>query len=64
MSRGRQAFTQTTITKALKGAANAGVKLAGFTLLKDGTIRFDVDDGSAAHTGTTAPIEKNEWDAV
>jgi hypothetical protein len=64
MSRGRQAFTQTTITKALKGAANAGFKLTGFTLLKDGSIKVDLDDGSVVRAGAASPIEENEWDKV
>jgi hypothetical protein len=62
MSRGFQTINQTHITKAIKGASKAGYKPSAFTLLKDGSIRVEISDGSLIVAG--APGAENEWDAV
>jgi hypothetical protein len=59
MSRGRQGFRQADVTKALKGAVNAGVTVKRVEI-SDGKIVVITGDPSPLLTETTS----NEWDAV
>jgi hypothetical protein len=43
MSRGEQTFKQTDVTKALKGAEKAGLKVQRAEVRKDGSILLDFD---------------------
>jgi hypothetical protein len=58
MSRGQQTFKQGDVTKALKGAVNAGLSVKRFEIDRDGKI-IVIADGPlpSATTG-------NEWDDV
>jgi hypothetical protein len=60
MSRGAQTFKQVDVTKALKGAMNAGIEVDRVEIT-DGKIVIFADRGQAARLGE--PI-LNEWDAV
>ena len=60
-SRGKQAFKQGDVTRALKGAIKAGLDVHGLEIVADtGNIRLDLkpsDQQSAQKSG-------NEWDGV
>jgi hypothetical protein len=62
MSRGAQTFKQGDLTKALKAAEKAGLKVQRAEVRKDGLIVLDFND--VAPTGTISPSAANEWDAV
>lgn len=58
MSRGAHTFRQGDVTKALKGAANAGVKVQRVEIDRQGKIViFPGEPSPSAKTG-------NEWDDV
>jgi hypothetical protein len=59
MSRGRQAFRQGDVTKAVKGAVNAGVTVKRVEI-SDGKIVVITSDPSPLPSETTG----NEWDVV
>lgn len=58
MSRGAQTFRQGDVTKALKGAVNAGLSVQRVEIDKNGTI--------VVITGDMLPsaVTSNEWDTV
>jgi hypothetical protein len=56
VSRGAQTFRQADVTKALKGAVNAGLKVARVEIDKAGKI--------VVFTGAEGIRVVNEWDAV
>jgi hypothetical protein len=58
MSRGAQTFKQGDVTKALKGAVNAGLSVKRVEIDKDGKI--------IVFTGDMLPsaVTGNEWDSV
>jgi hypothetical protein len=47
MTRGAPTFTQSDVTKALKGAERAGMKVQRAELRQDGSILLDFDDRPA-----------------
>jgi hypothetical protein len=57
MSRGAQSFKQGDVTKALKGAVNAGLKIRRVEIDKTGKIILFT--GAAGE-----PTSANEWDDV
>jgi hypothetical protein len=62
MPRGAHTFKQGDVTKALKGAEKAGLKVLRAEVRQDGSILLDFDDPPA-----TAPQDDpnvNEWDTV
>ena len=60
MSRGAQAFKQGDVTKALKAAERAGLKVQRAEVRQDGSILLDF------HRPPSAPGDPNvnEWDEV
>ena len=61
MSRGSPTFKQGDVTKALKAAEKAGLKVHSAEVRRDGSILLDFDPPA------TAPQQDqnvNEWDAV
>jgi hypothetical protein len=60
MSRVAHTFTQGDVTKALKAAVKAGLKVARAEVRKDGSILLDFDDRPATPTDSNL----NEWDTV
>jgi hypothetical protein len=57
MSKGQHTFKQGDVTKALKGAVNAGMSVKRVEIDRDGKI--------VVITGRPGqPIEENEWDSV
>ncbi len=60
MSKGQHTFRQGDVTKALKGARNAGVNVKGFEINRDGKIVVFTDNPESP---TSAHI-RNEWDDV
>jgi hypothetical protein len=61
MARGAHTFTQGDVTKALKGAVKAGLKVQRAEVRQDGSILLDFDPPA------TAPQDDpnvNEWDTV
>jgi hypothetical protein len=56
MSKGQHTFKQGDLTKALKGAANAGIRVMRFEIDRDGKIVVIAGDNRT-------PTE-NEWDSV
>ena len=61
MSRGAQTFRQGDVTKALKGAEKAGLKVHRTEVRKDGSILLDFDPPAAAPRDDP---NVNEWDTV
>lgn len=60
MSRGAQAFRQGDVTKALKAAERAGLKVQRAEVRPDGSILLDFHRPSSASGDPTV----NEWDEV
>lgn len=60
MARGTATFTQSDVTRAVKGAKAAGVDVARIKIAKDGTI--EIDTGKPADEPDKPEI--NEWDVV
>lgn len=60
MSRGAQTFKQGDVTKALKAAEKAGLKVRRVEVRKDGSILLDFD--RPARTSDDPNV--NEWDTV
>jgi hypothetical protein len=58
MSRGLQAFKQSDVTKALKAAERAGLRVQRAERRRDGSILLDFDRPPAM------PADANEWDEV
>jgi hypothetical protein len=60
MSRGAQTFRQGDVTRALKAAEKAGLKVQRAEVRQDGSILLDFDPPA------TAPQDpnNNEWDTV
>jgi len=58
MSRGQRTFKQGDVTKALKGAANAGMSVRRVEIDRDGKIVI-ITDGPLPSASTS-----NEWDDV
>jgi hypothetical protein len=56
MSRGRQTFKQGDVTKAIKGATQAGVRVARVEITEDGRIIIHVENNEPK----AAP--RGEWD--
>jgi hypothetical protein len=59
MARARSIFKQQDITKAIKGAAKAGVNIARIEIAKDGRIVI-ITAAEAAQIES----EGNEWDRI
>ena len=59
MSRGAHKFKQGDITKALKGAEKAGLKVQRAEVRTDGSIVLDFNRASP-----DLAAETNEWDSV
>jgi hypothetical protein len=61
MSRGTQTFKQGDVTKALKAAEKAGLKVQRAKVGRDGSILLDFD-----RPATAPPYDPNlnEWDEV
>ena len=59
MSRGVQTFKQGDITKALKGAEKAGLKVQRAAIGPDGRIVLDFTEQDQQSVNTT-----NEWDSI
>jgi hypothetical protein len=65
MSRGIQAFKQTDLTKAIKGARNAGLDVLRFEVDRAGKIVIIAGKAATMTQGdTAAALPENEWDAV
>ncbi len=62
MSRGAQTFKQGDVTKALKAAEKAGLKVQRAEVRADGSIVLDFD--AQPITAPRAPAGDNEWDGV
>jgi hypothetical protein len=60
MSRGAHTFTQTDVTKALKGAEKAGLKVRRAEVHTDGSILLDFDPPAKMPDDPNV----NEWDTV
>ncbi|WMT77444.1 hypothetical protein [Bradyrhizobium sp. Ash2021] len=60
MSRGEHTFKQGDITKALKAAEKAGLKVHRTEVRQDGSILLDFDPPAAAPQDPNV----NEWDSV
>jgi hypothetical protein len=60
MSRGAQTFKQGNVTKALKAAEKAGLKVRRAEVRTDGSIVLDFNSQSP----DIAAAEVNEWDSV
>jgi hypothetical protein len=60
MSRGAQTFKQGDVTKALKAAEKAGLKVQRAEVRKDGSILLDFDRPPSAPGDPNV----NEWDKV
>jgi hypothetical protein len=60
MSRGAQTFKQGDVTKALKAAEKAGLKVQRAEVRRDGSILLDFDRPPPASRDPTV----NEWDEV
>jgi hypothetical protein len=58
MSRGRQTFKQGDVTKAVRGAMNAGISLRRVEIDREGKIVL-IPDVAVSSVGT-----RNEWDDV
>lgn len=58
MARGKLIFTQGDVTRALKGAAAAGVDVKRFEIDRDGKIVIVTGQPEAP------AVSENEWDAV
>jgi len=56
MSKGQHTFKQGDVTKALKGAVNAGIKVKRIEIDRAGKI--------VVFTGEDRSPTENEWDAV
>ena len=63
MARNAATFRQTDLTRAVKGAVAAGVKLARFEIGKDGRIILIAENGGRQPINP-ASEGVNEWDAV
>jgi hypothetical protein len=61
MGRGAQTFKQGDITKALKGAEKAGLKVHRTEVRQDGSILLDFDPPAPP---TSPDPAVNEWDEV
>jgi hypothetical protein len=61
MSRGRQTFKQTDVTKAVKGMVKAGISLERVEIDKSGKI---VMVPAKREDGEGKNPEENEWDVV
>jgi hypothetical protein len=61
MSRGVQAFKQTDVTKAIKGARNANLDVERIEIGRDGRIVIHTGKAGAA---AIAADGHNEWDDV
>jgi hypothetical protein len=63
MSRSLSTFRQTDLTRAIKGARNAGVKVARAEIAKDGKIIIIIDEagGVAADIALTPDDELERW---
>jgi hypothetical protein len=62
MSRAPATFRQTDVTKALKAAVAAGLRVTGFEIDPQGKIRVVIDRTEAQDS--TGAREANEWDRV
>lgn len=60
MSRGRQSFKQTDMTRALKAAKAAGIEIARIRIGKDGEI--EIDAGKPKELA--GEVGGNEWDTA
>lgn len=58
MSRGQHTFKQGDVTKALKGAAKAGLKITRLEIEGKKIIVFTDD------TSSDSSLDKNEWDEI
>jgi hypothetical protein len=61
MSRGPQSFKSGDVTRAIKAAEKAGLKVQRAEVRRDGSILLDFDDRPAK---ALADQNVNEWDAV
>ena len=61
MPRGAQTFKQADVTKALKAAVKAGLKVQRAEVRRDGSILLDFDPPAAAPQDHP---NNNEWDTV
>jgi hypothetical protein len=62
MSRGQQTFKQRDVTKALKAAVKAGIRIERFEIDMNGKIVIVTAKAEDAVNGNYP--EKNEWDGV
>jgi hypothetical protein len=62
MSRGAQTFKQRDVTRALKGAAAAGIDVRRVEIDREGKIIVVI--GAAASSDTKVDADVNEWDSV
>jgi hypothetical protein len=60
MSRAAHTFRQTDVTKALKAAEKAGLKVHSAEVRQDGSILLDFDPPAK----TSGDQNVNEWDTV
>jgi hypothetical protein len=60
MSRGAQTFKQGDVTKALRAAEKAGLKVQRAEVRADGSIVLDFNERPRSDSATDA----NEWDIV
>ena len=61
MSRGRQHFRQTDVTKAVKAVVRAGVEVGRVEISPEGRIIVIAGRPTEGHSTQT---ETNEWDSV
>lgn len=59
MSRGRQTFKLTDLTKAIKGTEKAGRRVTSAAILPDGSIKLELGPEFVA-----GEDQANEWDSV
>jgi hypothetical protein len=63
MSRGKHNFRQGDVTKAVKGATNAGMNVSRIEIDRDGKIVVFMEGGTSV-TVNAADEDENEWERV
>jgi hypothetical protein len=63
MSRAPSAFKQQDITRALRAAVAAGLRVAGFKIDPQGKIEVVIGESPVQDSGEEGR-EENEWDSV
>ena len=61
MSKGAQTFTQSKVTRALRGAVKAGFKVRRVEIDASGNIVLDFD---STKKSDASPVNPGEWDNI